>query len=153
MRAALIGVVALLASAPSAPAAGAGGAVAPPPARAARTVDVRAASLVLVGERRGDLAGASVASAGDVNGDGGAGDVNGDGLDDLLVSGRTAGVSGSRPSAVFVVFGKRDTARVDLAALRAGGYALTADGDFVTVLAGRAVGDVNGDGRADVGVA
>ena len=175
---------------------------------------------MLTGEKRSDLAGASVAAAGDVNGDGradvlvgapladplgrrdagsayvvfggtrgrvrlgalgargfridgavprprtfhpganplssgagdvvaAAGDVNGDGLADVLVSGRTAD-DALLPSAVFVVFGKRDTAPVDLASLGAGGFAIRGDGDFVAVVAGRAAGDVNGDGLADI---
>jgi hypothetical protein len=81
-----------------------------------------------------------------------AGDVNGDGLADVLVSGRTAD-NALLPSAVFVVFGKRDTAPVDLAALGTGGFAIRGDGDFVSAIAGRAAGDVNGDGLADVAVA
>ena len=176
-------------------------------ARAPSTIDVRAhAALVLTGEHRSDLAGASVAAAGDVNGDGRddvivgapladprgrhdagsayvvygatrgrvglgalgargfridgavarprtfhpganplssgagdvvapAGDVNGDGLADVLVSGRTAD-NALLPSAVFVVFGKRDTAPVDLAALGTGGFAIRGDGDFVSRLPG-----------------
>ena len=186
-------------------------------ARADRSVDVpRSASLVLVGEHRGDAAGASVARAGDVNGDArsdmvvgapladphgrsdagaayvvfgggprgrvrlgalgdrgfriegavplprntfhpggspltsgvgavvaGAGDVNGDDLADVLVSGG---------GTLFVVFGKRDTAPVDLAALGQRGYAIRSDGDFTVVVAGRAAGDTNGDGLADTAV-
>jgi FG-GAP repeat len=197
--------------------------VATSPALAARTVNLpRKASIVLRGEARGDLAGASVARAGDINGDGcgdvmvgapladplgrsnagaayvvfgggkrghlhlgklgargfsiagavplpqgtrhlgrnpltsgagavvrSAGDVNGDGLADLLVSGRF-GLPFTR-TAVFVVFGKRDTAPVDLAALGTGGYVIQALGE-VDVIAGYPTGDMNGDGRADTGV-
>jgi hypothetical protein len=207
-------------------AAAIGLAVAAPAAEAAPKVDVPSrASLVLTGEHSGDLAGASVAPAGDVDGDGrddvivgapladprgrhdagsayvvrgggrsgrlslgdlgargfridgalprprsfhpgagplnsgagsvvaGAGDVNGDGLDDLLVSGRVARPPGLPVTAVFVVFGKRDHAAVDLAALGDGGYPIISDGDFIEILAGRPAGDVNGDGRTDAAVA
>jgi FG-GAP repeat len=79
----------------------------------------------------------------------GAGDVNGDGLADLLVSGRF-GLPFTR-TAVFVVFGKRDTAPVDLASLGASGYVIQAVGE-VEVIAGYPVGDMNSDGRADTGV-
>lgn len=77
----------------------------------------------------------------------GAGDVNGDGLDDLLVTGREA---------VFVVFGKRDSAPVDLTSLGSGGYVVRLGAspslDEAHVGRGFAVGDVNGDGRADIAV-
>ena len=65
----------------------------------------------------------------------GVGDVNGDDLADVLVSNGSHG---------YVVFGKRDSATVDLARLGAGGYEL--DGDVVGVAG---AGDVNGDGRPD----
>jgi hypothetical protein len=207
-------------------AAALGLAVVAPAAHAAPTIDVPdRASRVLTGEHGSDLAGASVAPAGDVDGDGrddvivgapladprgrrdagsayvvlgggrsgrlslgdlggrgfrvdgavprprsfhpgagplnsgagsvvaGAGDVNGDGLDDLLVSGRVARPPAEPLTAVFVVFGKRDHAAVDLAALGDGGYPIIGDGDFIEVLAGQPAGDVNGDGRADAAVA
>jgi len=185
------------------------------PAAAATTVAVpQRASLVLAGEHRSDQAGASVARAGDVNGDGrgdlivgapkadprgrrdagsayvvfgpfprgrlplgtlgdrgfridgavalvnssfvnwvtdgtgalvaGAGDVNGDGLADLLVTGRRP----SLQTAAFVVFGKHDSAPVDLAALGDGGFALADDG----IRGAFALGDVNADGLADIGI-
>ena len=80
----------------------------------------------------------------------GAGDVNGDGLADVLVSGRLADRFAS--TAVFVIFGKRDTDPVDLAALGAGGYVVRSGQSSITVLLGRPAGDVNGDGRADTAV-
>ena len=192
----------------------------------ARTVAVPgAAALTLVGEHPGDLAGASVAAAGDVNGDGradvivgapladsngradagaayvvfggcatgtvqlgslgtcgfridgaaplpgltrhkganaltsgagavvaGPGDVNGDGLSDVVVSGREEGPVGSAPTAVYVVFGKRDSGEVDLAMLGTGGFVIRSGVGGLTVVDGHAAGDVNGDGLADVAV-
>ena len=192
----------------------------------ARTVAVaKAAALTLAGEKRSDLAGASVAEAGDVNGDGrpdlivgapladpqgrtdagaayvvfggcakgtlrlaalgacgfridgavplpagmrhvgsgpltsgagdvvgGLGDVNGDGLADVVVSGREAGAFGGAPTVVYVVFGKRDGAPVDLAALGAGGFVIRSDASGFEVVDGHPAGDVNGDGLADVAV-
>ena len=90
------------------------------------------------GAAAGDLAGQSVAGAGDVNGDGRA---------DVLVGAPLAEGSG----AAYILFGKSETASVDLAALGARGFRIEgeAEGDF----AGESVagaGDVNGDGRADM---
>ncbi len=79
----------------------------------------------------------------------GAGDVNGDGLADVLVSGRTG--SPFSETAVFVVFGKRDNAPVDLGTLGTSGFVVQATGE-VDVIAGKTAGDVNGDGRADIAV-
>jgi FG-GAP repeat protein len=75
----------------------------------------------------------------------GAGDVNGDGLADLLVTGRLP----SLQTAAFVVYGKRDANRVDLAALGSGGFAIADD----AIRGAFALGDVNDDGLADVGIA
>jgi hypothetical protein len=72
----------------------------------------------------------------------GVGDVNGDGLADVAV----ADLNTYR---VSVVYGKRDTAAVDLSNLRALGF--TIEGPYLGVdLAG--LGDVNGDGLADLAV-
>ena len=83
----------------------------------------------------------------------GLGDVNGDGLADLAVSGRepSNGFFGTT-TVVFVVFGKRDRAPVDLAALGSGGFVIRTVSGAMDIFSGRPVGDVNGDGRADIGV-
>jgi hypothetical protein len=101
------------------------------------------ANLQLDGAVAFDQAGASVANAGDVNGDGigdlvvGAPDANRDGRGD-------AGV-------VHVVFGRSRAGTVDLAALGDAGFTIVgaATNDEVgTSVAGP--GDVNGDGRPDL---
>jgi hypothetical protein len=72
----------------------------------------------------------------------GVADMNGDGLADVAVADLNT-------YTVSVVYGKRDTAAVDLNNLGAGGFAIT--GPYLGVdLAG--VHDVNGDGLADLAV-
>ena len=88
-------------------------------------------------------AGASVAGAGDVNGDGHA---------DLVLGAPGVSAGGRQSSgAAFVVFGKGSKEGIDLAALGRGGYRVDGPeaGDSLgTSVAG--VGDVNGDGRPDL---
>lgn len=96
------------------------------------------------GEVAGDRAGSAVA---------GAGDLDGDGLDDVIVGANAADPSGrDTAGSAYVVYGKRGTAPIDLAALGAAeGFAI--DGAAAGDRAGFAVadaGDVNGDGRPDV---
>jgi len=82
----------------------------------------------------------------------GAGDVNGDGLADLLIGAR-GGDPGDIDNAgeSYVVFGKADSAAVNLASLGSGGFRI--DGIDVADRSGVSVsgaGDVNGDGLADL---
>ena len=100
---------------------------------------------MLFGVSGDDYSGTSVASAGDVNGDG---------FDDVIVGANGASPHGSRSGASYVVFGKASgfAASLDLAALTgANGFKISGalDHDY----AGRWVssaGDVNGDGFADL---
>jgi Ca2+-binding RTX toxin-like protein len=92
-----------------------------------------------------DLAGFSVASAGDVNGDGFA---------DLIVGARAADANGSNSGASYVVFGKASgfAASIDLSGLNGTtGFRLSgaAAGD-VSGTSVASAGDVNGDGFADL---
>ena len=95
------------------------------------------------GPPKGAMAGSAVA---------GAGDVNADGLADILVGAPFAGRRGRAFSgSAYVVFGKRSTSSVDLQRLGRGGFRIDGprrDAAAATEVAG--VGDVNGDGRADV---
>ena len=89
----------------------------------------------------GDLAGYSIAAAGDLNGDG---------LADLILGAPGADPDGVATGAAHVVYGKAGTAAVNLAALGAGGFRIGGEGE--SDLAGASVGvvgDVNGDGIAD----
>jgi Ca2+-binding RTX toxin-like protein len=92
-----------------------------------------------------DQTGCSVASAGDVNGDGFA---------DLIVGARWADPNGGNSGSTYVVFGKSSgfTAAINLASLDGtSGFRLdgvtTGDGSGKSVAA---AGDVNGDGFADL---
>jgi hypothetical protein len=82
----------------------------------------------------------------------GAGDVNGDGLADLIVGADFADPDGdSLAGESYVVFGKADSASVDLASLGSGGFRI--DGIDTNDFSGSSVsgaGDVNGDGLADL---
>ncbi|WP_416559215.1 Ig-like domain-containing protein [Limnohabitans sp. yimb22184] len=96
---------------------------------------------VINGQAAGDNSGYSVASAGDVNGDG---------LTDLIVGAPRSGNAAGRS---YVVFGKTGNSGVDLAAVASGvgGFALTGQsaGDSSGISVASA-GDVNGDGLADL---
>ncbi len=102
----------------------------------------------IVGERAGELAGSSVAGAGDVNGDGRA--------DIVIGSPHGENFFGEKSGAAYVIFGKATTDTIDLDDLENlpgagfridGGYTSDQFGDSVA-----GIGDVNGDGRADIAV-
>ncbi|TAH46091.1 MAG: hypothetical protein EYC71_04925 [Gammaproteobacteria bacterium] len=82
----------------------------------------------------------------------GAGDVNGDGLADLIIGAKDAESSGNANAGEsYVVFGKNDSATVDLATLGSGGFRLSGvDVDDYSGTSVSGAGDVNGDGLADL---
>ncbi len=97
----------------------------------------------ITGALAGDEAGATVAHAGDVNGDG---------IADMIIGSRLADPNGlSSAGAAHVVFGKANSAEVRLADLGTGGCAIRGGvaGDQVGG-AVSAAGDVNGDGYDDL---
>jgi hypothetical protein len=97
------------------------------------------------GEATGDYSGISVASAGDVNGDGFA---------DLIIGARLAEPNGDTSGATYLVFGKQSgfASNTELSALDGlNGFRL--DGVETHDMSGKSVasaGDVNGDGFADL---
>jgi Ca2+-binding RTX toxin-like protein len=97
------------------------------------------------GEVAGDYSGFSVASAGDVNGDG---------FDDLIIGADRANPNGSYSGASYVVFGKASgfAATLDLSTLN-GSNGFQINGEAADDRSGRSVasaGDVNGDGFDDL---
>ncbi|HYU04785.1 MAG TPA: integrin alpha, partial [Jatrophihabitantaceae bacterium] len=117
------------------------GSPAPPP----RTELFAQTTLQLIGPFPDGRAGSSIAAAGDVNGDG---------HPDVVVGTEGASPNGrTRAGAAFLVFGRRKAGVVQLAKLGAGGFEI--DGSGPEAFAGATVaglGDVNGDGLADVAV-
>jgi hypothetical protein len=92
------------------------------------------------GAAAGDEAGFSLASAGDLNGDG---------RGDLIVG--APAVGGERLGAAYVVFGKADSTGIDLATPGSAAYRITGaqPGDFTGFSVG-AIGDLDGDGVGDL---
>jgi hypothetical protein len=88
---------------------------------------------------------------------GGGGDVNGDGLDDLVISANTVG---TRTASAYVVFGKSDGSTISISSLTAstntGGFRIADAVQIGTYIDQsprvQIIGDVNGDGLADVSV-
>jgi hypothetical protein len=107
---------------------------------------------VINGENAADLSGLSVSAAGDVNGDG---------LADLIIGSRDNDANGNNSGRAYVVFGKTDNAPVNLSDIVAGkgGFAInggtglnsgsTTYGEEVGISVS-SVGDLNGDGLADL---
>jgi hypothetical protein len=99
------------------------------------------AGFVINGQCGGDQSGKSVASAGDVNGDG---------LADLIVGAPSASSSAGRS---YVVFGTSDSSTIELSAVAAGTGGFVINGQGASDQSGISVasaGDVNGDGLADL---
>jgi Ca2+-binding RTX toxin-like protein len=98
----------------------------------------------IVGENDVDIAGQSVSSAGDVNGDG---------FDDLIIGSRYNDAGGSNAGAAYIIFGKETGfANIDLASLAIeDGFKIIGDAaSDETGISVSSAGDVNGDGFDDV---
>jgi hypothetical protein len=109
------------------------------------TIAAGSEGFVINGQCADDQSGWSVASAGDVNGDG---------LADLIVGARNATAGNQSVSGrSYVVFGKANTTAVDLSAIAGGTGGYVINGQSANDQAGYSVagaGDVNGDGLADL---
>ena len=109
------------------------------------TIDAGTGGFVINGQCEGDNSGWSVASAGDVNGDG---------LDDLIVGAQDSDpAAGSNAGRSYVVFGKTGSNAVDLSAVELGAGGFVINGQSAGDASGFSVasaGDVNGDGLADL---
>src|SRR5205823_4376628 len=106
-------------------------------AHAASNDNAGPSKVSLPGDARASISSGGV---GRINRISNAGDVDGDGTNDLLVSAQPDGGAGS----AFVVSGSQDAKSVNLAQLSDAGFEIKGASDAWSV------GDVNGDGRADV---
>jgi hypothetical protein len=119
-------------------------------ARRSRDVDVRTLGrrgVEIVGEHAFANAGESLASLGDINGDGRS--------DVLIGASQVSALDRQYAGAAYVVFGRARAGRVDLrqpgaSAYRMLGPATPAGGQARAGMAVAALGDVNGDGRPDM---
>ena len=91
----------------------------------------------------GSFAGLSLAAAGDLNADG---------RPDVLVGAPARARDGRLPGAAYVVYGKASTDRVDLDTLGAAGLEIEGPESELFGVSVGMLGDLNGDGRADIGV-
>lgn len=82
----------------------------------------------------------------------GAGDVNGDGIDDLVVGAFTDDAAGSQAGAAYVIFGTRSPGNVDLSSLGGAGFAIRGDVNDFLGASVTGIGDLNGDGRAEIAI-
>ena len=111
------------------------------------TIAAGTGGFVINGQSANDYSGFSVASAGDVNGDG---------FDDLMVGARLANPAGGADAGKsYVVFGKTGGfgASINLSAIAAGTGGFVINGQSTSDFSGRSVasaGDVNGDGFDDL---
>ncbi len=97
----------------------------------------------ITGEAAGDAAGTALGTLADLNGDG---------LGEILVGAPGNAAGGLDAGAAYVVFGKSTGTEVSLATIAAGtgGFRITGQaGDHVGAAVG-SIGDVNGDGLADI---
>ncbi|MEM6682440.1 MAG: Ig-like domain-containing protein, partial [Pseudomonadota bacterium] len=107
-------------------------------------VEAGQGGFVINGASAGDQSGYSVSNAGDVNGDG---------LDDLVIGANAADPNGGNSGASYVVFGKTDSAAIELSAIAAGSGGFVINGVSANDRAGGSVsgaGDINGDGLQDL---
>lgn len=99
---------------------------------------------VMKGQAAGDAAGTTIQAITDLNGDGKA---------DILVGAPGQDAGGTEAGAVYVVFGKSTSSIVNLANVAAGTGGFRIVGDNAGDMAGSAigtVGDLNGDGKAEI---